>query len=115
MRYGGPGNGGQVLWTDDSDFAINQTHHIGIAWDTNPGGNNSIQLWANGESVVQQDGLNLWTGDVYPKWGIYRGEKGEHDLRGDSNVFNSWVYRVQLGDEGMDEVREASGVRGQGN
>ena len=66
----------------------------------------------NGESVFSKNGLDLWTGDTYPKFGIYRGEKGDHDTPGESNVFDLWVYRVQISDASLDEVSAASGIGG---
>lgn len=73
-------------------------------------------MWLDGKSVLEKSGLSLWpdTG-VYPKWGIYRGEKGDRDGSAESNVFDSWVYKVQLGDESLDEVAAASGVQGGGS
>ena len=66
----------------------------------------------DGESVFSKTGLDLWTGETYPKFGIYRGEKGDHDADGESNVFDLWVYRVQISDANLDEVSAASGIGG---
>ena len=81
-----------------------------MAWDTKSGGNNNLQVWLDGESVLNKGGLSLWTGDVYPKFGIYRGEAGDHDTPGESNVFDIYVYKVQLSDASLDEVSGASGL-----
>lgn len=105
----------ETLWTDSSEFSVNKTYNIALAWDTFSGGNNKLQLWLDGMAVMEQSGLSLWTGDVYPKWGIYRGEKGDHDTAGESNVFDSWVYRVQLSDADLTEVAASSGVKGDGS
>ena len=44
---------------------------------------------------------------------MYRGEKGDHDASGDDdNVFDMYVYRVQLSDASLEEVSAASGVGG---
>ena len=67
-------------------------------------------MWLDGKKVLSKSGLSLWTGDVYPKFGIYRGEKGDHDGGGLSNEFDLWVYRVQLSDKSLDEVSESSGI-----
>lgn len=77
--------------------------------------NNKLQMWLDGASVHEQSGLSLWTGDVYPKFGIYRGELGDHDTKGESNAFDSWVYRVQLSDASLVEVSGASGLRQAGS
>ena len=47
---------------------------------------------------------------MYPKFGIYRGEEGDHDTAGESNVYDLYVYNVQLSDASMDEVSGASGL-----
>lgn len=63
--------------------------------------------------MFSKSGLDLWTGASYPKFGIYRGEKGDHDASGDDdNVFDMYVYRVQLSDASLEEVSAASGVGG---
>ncbi|KAL6717805.1 hypothetical protein ACLMJK_003890 [Lecanora helva] len=104
LSYTPPGEKSSYLWSDTGDFVTNKIHSIALSWDTMAGGNNNVHLWLDGKSVFQKSGLHLWTGNVYPKWGIYRGEQGEHDTPGDSNVFDSLVYRVQLSDESMDEI-----------
>ena len=66
--------------------------------------------------MFEKNGLSLWTGDAYPKWGIYRGEQGDHDAGGGdgSSVFDLYLYRVQVSDESLEEVEEAGGVSGNG-
>ena len=59
---------------------------------------------------MNKGGLSLWTDAVYPKFGIYRGEAGDHDAPGESNVFDLYVYKVQLSDASLDEVSGASGL-----
>ena len=59
---------------------------------------------------MNKGGLSLWTGEVYPKFGVYRGEKGDHDTAGESNIYDLYVYKVQLSDASMDEVSGASGL-----
>ena len=81
-----------------------------MAWDTKSGGNNNLQVWLDGESVLNKGGLSLLTDAVYPKFGIYRGEDGDHDTPGASNVFDLHVYKVQLSDASLDEVSGASGL-----
>ncbi|KAK4692449.1 hypothetical protein P7C71_g4759, partial [Lecanoromycetidae sp. Uapishka_2] len=100
----------ETIWTDSSGFSTTTTHNIALAWDTLPGGNNNVQLWLDGQKVFEKGGLSLWSGDVYPKFGIYRGEKGDHDTPGESNVFDLWVYKVQISDASLDEVSGASGL-----
>ena len=60
--------------------------------------------------MLGKSGLSLWTGDVYPKFGICRGESGDHDTSGESNVFDLYVYKVELSDVSWEEVSGASGV-----
>lgn len=112
LGYTAPGTDANYspLWTDSSDFTLNTTHNIALAWDTKSGGNNNLQVWLDGESVVNKGGLSLWTGAVYPKFGIYRGEDGDHDTSGESNMFDLYVYKVQLSDASLDEVSGASGL-----
>ena len=74
------------------------------------GGNNKLRLWLDGKQVLEKDGLTLWTGKCYPKFGIYRGEKGDHDPEGHSNVFDSYVYGVQVSDASLSEVAGFSGL-----
>lgn len=65
----------------------------------------------DGKSVFQKSGLDLWTGYTYPKFGIYRGEQGDHDSDNDGgNTYDSYIYRVQLSDASLDEVKAASGL-----
>lgn len=70
-------------------------------------------MWLDGKSVLNTGGLQLWTRETYPKVGIHRGEKGDHD-DGSTNVFDSWVYRVQISDASLDEVSAASGLKSNG-
>lgn len=67
-------------------------------------------MWLDGKNVFEKNGLGLWSGDVYPKFGIYRGEKGDHDTAGETNVFDLWVYKVQVSDSSLGEVSGASGL-----
>ena len=67
-------------------------------------------MWFDGTHVLEKDGLTLWTGKCYTKYGIYRGEKGDHDPEGHSNVFDSYVYGVQLSDASLAEVAKYSGL-----
>ncbi|MCJ1452529.1 hypothetical protein MMC28_002872 [Mycoblastus sanguinarius] len=110
LGYTNPGSSYNYLWTDSSDFSVNTTHNIALAWDTKSGGNNKLQMWLDGTQVLAKEGLNLWTGDTYPKWGIYRGEEGDHDTQGQNNIFDSWIYKVQLSDASLDEVANSSGL-----
>lgn len=107
-----PGTGSKYssVWTGSSDFPLNTTHNIALAWDTNSSGNSKLKLWLDGKSVLSKSGLSLWSGDVYLKFGIYRGESGDHDTSGESNVFDLYVYKVRLSDASLEEVSEASGV-----
>ena len=54
--------------------------------------------------------LGLWAGNTYPKFGIYRGKKDCHNAGGDSNVFELWIYCVQISDASLDEMSVASGI-----
>lgn len=98
------------LWSDSFDFSTNTTHNVALAWDTMSGGNSKLEMWFDSTQVLEKDGLTLWTGNCYTKYGIYRGEKGEHDTVGQSNVFDSYVYGVQLSDASLAEVAEYSGL-----
>ena len=63
--------------------------------------------------MFKKTGLDLWTGDTYPKFGIYRGEKGDHDdSNDDGNTFDLYVYRIQLSDASLEEVSSSSGLSG---
>ena len=88
-----------------------KTHNIALAFDTTSAGN--IQVWIDGAEVFNKGGLSFWTGDTYPKFGIYRGEKGDRDGSKHSNVFDMWLYRLQISDSSLDEISEASGLAGQ--
>ena len=120
ITYQPPGQGSNpdganthdTIWTSDTEFALSQTHHIALAFDTKPGGNNKLQLWLDGTSVFEKDGLSLWTGTTYPKFGLYRGEKGNQDGGGYGNTFDGYVYRVQISDESLDEIAASSGLGG---
>ena len=70
-------------------------------------------MWFDGKDVFQKSGLRLWTGATYPKFGIYRGEEGDHDGGGHSNTFDLWVYKVQISDKSLDEITESSGLQGE--
>ncbi len=110
IGYTPPGGKYADLWSDSSNFSINTTHNVALAWDTMSGGNNKLEVWLDGTKVLEKDGLTLWTGDCYTKYGIYRGEKGDHDTEGQSNVFDSYVYGVQVSDASLAEVAEYSGL-----
>lgn len=60
--------------------------------------------------MFTKTGIDLWTGNTYPKFGLYRGEKlrGERDPDGD-HVFDNYIYRVQISDKSLDEVSEVGG------
>lgn len=60
--------------------------------------------------MLSKSGLSLWSGNVYLKFGIYRGESGDHDTSGESSVFDLYVYKVRLSDASLEEVSEACGV-----
>lgn len=62
--------------------------------------------------MFEKEGLNLWTGDTFPKFGLYRGEKGDHEGGGYGNTLDGYVYRVQISDEGFDEIGDSSGLGG---
>ena len=110
MLYTPPGGKGEEIWSADSDFSTNTSHNVALAWDTMSGGNSKLSFWLDGKQVLEKDGLTLWTGKCYTKFGIYRGEKGEHDTEGESNVFDSYVYGVQVSDASLSEVGEYSGL-----
>ena len=120
ITYQPPGQGSnpdgankhETIWTSTSEFALSQTHRIALAFDTKPGGNNKLQLWLDGTKFFEKDGLSLWTGTTYPKFGLYRGEKGDHDGGGYGSTFDGYVYRVQISDERLDEIEESSGLGG---
>ncbi|KAG8532249.1 uncharacterized protein KY384_003890 [Bacidia gigantensis] len=113
LGYTSPNLDYKTLWTADSDFDTSAVHNIALAWDTMGSANSKIQMWFDGQMVVEQGGLTLWTGKTYPKLGIYRGEQGDHDTAGYTNDFDLWVYRVMIGDGGLDEVAEAGGIQAQ--
>ncbi|KAI9675535.1 MAG: hypothetical protein M1829_003339 [Trizodia sp. TS-e1964] len=103
-------NGYTVLWTDTSALALNTPHHIGIAWDTFDGHRNRLRLWLDGAKKLDKSGLNLWTGQTYTKFGIYRGELAAgQKANPEQHVFDSYVYRVQVSDKALAEVMDASG------
>ncbi|KAL9102999.1 MAG: hypothetical protein Q9163_001919 [Psora crenata] len=111
VGYTPPGEKYRTIWTSPSPFSTDKTHNIALAWDTTMGSNNNkLQMWLDGESVLESDGLDLWTGYTYPKFGIYRGEEGDHDNGPHSNVFDSWIYKVQISDKSLDEIAESSGL-----
>lgn len=93
-------------------FSTDTTDNVALAWDTTSGGNNKLDMWLDGTHVLEKDGLTLWMGNCYTKYGIYRGEKGDYDLEGHSNVFDSYVYGVQVSDASLSEVADYSGLGG---
>ena len=104
----------QNIWTSDFDFSTNETHNIALAWDTTMGtSNNKLQMWLDGQGVLEKTGLDLWTGATYPKFGIYRGEEADHDRGGHSATFDLLVYRIQISDSSLDEIAESSGLQGE--
>lgn len=108
--YTPPGAKGGNIWTDTADFAIHTTHNVALAWDTMAGGNSKLEVWLDGRRVLEKEGLTLWTGKCYTKYGIYRGEEGDHDGGGQGNVFDSYVYGVQVSDASLAEVARYSGL-----
>lgn len=110
MGYTPPGGKYTGLWSDSSNFSTSTNHNVALAWDTIAGGNSKLEMWFDGAKVLEKDGLTLWTGKCYTKYGIYRGEKGDHDAEGQSNVFDSFVYGVQVSDASLAEVAEYSGL-----
>ncbi|KAF6223694.1 hypothetical protein HO133_000537 [Letharia lupina] len=110
IGYNPPGGKNTYLWSDGSDFSTNTTHNVALAWDTMSGGNSKLEMWLDGTKVLEKDGLTLWTGKCYTKYGIYGGEQGDHDPEGHSNVFDSYVYGVQVSDASLAEVAEYSGL-----
>lgn len=65
-------------------------------------------MWLDGTQVLKEDWLTLWTGKCYAKYGLYRREKGDHDTAGQSNVFDSCVYGVQISEVNLAQVAEYS-------
>ncbi|KAH0533901.1 hypothetical protein GP486_008955, partial [Trichoglossum hirsutum] len=74
-----------------------QQHNITLAFDTAAAGPNSLQMWFDGDLVLDKSGLRLWTGETYPKFGLYRGELDAGDNAQEAaHVFDSWVYHVSV-------------------
>ena len=65
-------------------------------------------MWLDGTQVLEEDWLTLRTGKCYAKYGLYRREKGDHDTAGQSNVFDSYVYGVQISDVNLAQIAEYS-------
>ncbi|KAH7098959.1 hypothetical protein BKA62DRAFT_808089 [Auriculariales sp. MPI-PUGE-AT-0066] len=104
--------------------SVEGTNTLSLEYTT-PGsdGSNRTSIWSGtfstGSSTsnvhnigfkLKRSGLCLWTGETYPKWGIYRGEAAAGSSDPDSwHTFNSYVYRVQVSDSSKSEVAESAG------
>ena len=72
-------------------------------------------MWLDSTQVLEKDGLTLWTGKCYTKYGLYRREKGDHDTAGQSNVFDSYVHGVQISDVNSAQIAEYSRLGNKNN
>ena len=136
IEYTIPGSNGsnrEVIWTGPLD--ITRPNKLAWAINTAPNGKGWLEFYVNGQkqtfnglrSAGKQRLENVWlfTGATSPKFGIYRAEKqgggkgfcpsggvftGKKEQEGADRAFDSWVYRVQISDASLEEVRDASGV-----
>jgi len=100
-------------------FAAGSVHHIGMVVNTANNGSGYLELYIDNEKQTFDNGkdrlddIYLFTGPTSPKFGIYRAEQSEGNSdNDDSHRFDSWVYRVMISDQSLDEVAEAAGTSG---
>lgn len=110
IGYTEPDEPFRYIWTASDDFETYKTTQIGLAWTTYSNSNDSLEMWFNGKKVFDRSGLNLWTDATYPKFGIYRGERGNNDIGNSADVYDLWIYRAQISNISMSDVGRASGV-----
>ncbi|KAI9774084.1 MAG: hypothetical protein M1840_005177 [Geoglossum simile] len=96
LGYTAPGRGYAHIWTAKNTFELNKSHHIMLRFDTFSSHSNTLQMEIDGEEVFKQSGLDLWTGDTYPKFGIYRGEEAGDPSPDSAHTFDLWVYAVTV-------------------
>ncbi|KZV85906.1 hypothetical protein EXIGLDRAFT_725416 [Exidia glandulosa HHB12029] len=115
LGYTTPGSNGSnrtAIWdgTFSTGSSMDNVHKIGLAIDTASDCNGKLELWLDGKKEFSRSNLCTWTGDTYPKWGMYRGEAAAGDDSDPAgHTFNSYVYRVQFSDSSKAEVAESAG------
>jgi hypothetical protein len=79
-RYRMPGEDGYTkldLFVDDSDIQRDVYHWMEITAKFDNAGGGSLDVWCDGEQIVDYDGPLGYGNGVYWKQGIYRGESSE--------------------------------------
>lgn len=134
---GGSGSNRDIVWTGPVSAGTGTEHHLGFVINTKNDGTGWAEFYLDG---VQQkfnskwgggtrlSNVYLFTGDTSPKFGIYRGEAaagandgdkycpssgvytGEVAPAGTDRIYNSWIYRVQISDSSLSDVKEAAGL-----
>lgn len=101
VTYTTPGGSRDTIITfPAADVPAGQEVQIALAWDTNINNNNQLRVYLKGKTYTRT-GLDLWTGNTYPKFGIYRAET----VGWDENV-----YRFTISDQSLNDVKAAGGL-----
>ncbi|PUU77291.1 hypothetical protein B9Z19DRAFT_1146428 [Tuber borchii] len=139
IEYTIPGTDGsnrEIVWTGPVS-AGKTSHSLGFIINTNSKGKGWLEFYLDGKQQKfnaahgggnRLENVFLLTGDTSPKFGIYRAEAagssndgtrycppsgvytGEVAPDGTDRIFNSYVYRVQISDTSLEEVKEAAGL-----
>ncbi|KAH0535919.1 hypothetical protein FGG08_007178 [Glutinoglossum americanum] len=88
------------IWAGSSPLELNQTHSIRLSFDTKSSATTTLIMWIDDTQVLSKDGLVLWTGNTYPKFGLYRGEQSKTGPDGPDweHVFDAYVHKVRIDD-----------------
>lgn len=133
---GGSGSNRERVWTGPVPVGKGTEIKLGFIINTKNDKTGWLEFYVGG---VQQrfnskwggglrlSNVSLFTGDTWPKFGIYRAEKaagpgdgkkycpangvytGSSAPDGSDRIFNSWIYKVQISDSSKGEVAKAAG------
>lgn len=134
---GGSGSNREIVWTGPLSVGASTNHHLAFVINTKNDGTGWLEFYLEGVKqkfnsawggTTRLSNVYLLTGDTSPKFGIYRGEAaagssdgdkycpsngvytGEVAPSGTDRIYNSWVYRVQISDSSIDDIKEAGGL-----
>ncbi|KAF8465761.1 hypothetical protein BDZ91DRAFT_783218 [Kalaharituber pfeilii] len=136
IEYTIPGSNGSnrdVVWTGPLDIS-KPSNKLASVINTSRNGKGWLEFYVNGQKQTfnkkwggeqRLKNVHLFTGPTSPKIGIYRAEAsgggvkfcpsngiylGGQARKGSDRVYNSWVYRYQISDSSLDEIKQSSRI-----
>jgi len=127
---GGNGSNRRIVWRGPISVGNGAEHRLAFVINTAQGGKGWLEFYVDGQKQ-RFDGkerltnVELFTGGTSPKFGIYRAESagggaafcpknnifnGKAVGGSGNNIYNNYVYRVQISDSSLAEISAAAGT-----